>query len=166
MVCESYQELDNKFKQVDVLILVLVEDGLRDSGRTSFCRKNRDVLILVLVEDGLREWLAQFSALDFIVLILVLVEDGLRELQKTMKVICRGSLNPCFSGRWSARNFITMDRNRVQGLNPCFSGRWSARPGKRKRAVILLHCLNPCFSGRWSARQSVRLQSKRKLKRS
>ncbi len=88
------------------------------------------------------------------VLILVLVEDGLEENFKKMscKINKNGSLNPCFSGRWSRRTFgkISLVLEDVS-LNPCFSGRWSRS---------LIHCLNkyanivlslnPCFSGRWS----------------
>ena len=39
---------------VAVLILVLVEDGLRDHSITTLNTHNYGVLILVLVEDGLR----------------------------------------------------------------------------------------------------------------
>ncbi len=62
-----------------VLILVLVEDGLRGLIRLVF-EKEKLVLILVLVEDGLREgdcWIYKNAHVS--VLILVLVEDGLRE---------------------------------------------------------------------------------------
>ena len=36
-------------------------------------------------------------------------------------------LNPCFSGRWSARRRRSGSATRFLSLNPCFSGRWSAR---------------------------------------
>ena len=71
-------------KQV-VLILVLVEDGLRAirSGSADFGAA--EVLILVLVEDGLRvnKWML-FLIVFCLVLILVLVEDGLRGLAKNI----------------------------------------------------------------------------------
>ena len=88
-----------------------------------------------------------------------------------------GSLNPCYSGRWSRRHqpkysevFTTLS------LNPCYSGRWSRRAMKIaylehdwtvlilviavdglgvKPIILLLRqywSLNPCYSGRWSRR--------------
>ena len=62
----------------DVLILILVEDGLREY------HKHQDgtqkyVLILVVVEDGLREYHKHQDGTQKYVLILVVVEDGLRE---------------------------------------------------------------------------------------
>ena len=62
-----------------VLILVLVEDGLRAVEIITLERDGDDVLILVLVEDGLRVLLLWQQELYRNVLILVLVEDGLRE---------------------------------------------------------------------------------------
>ncbi len=64
--------------EVNVLILVLVEDGLGVSNNMIILRQKEYVLILVLVEDGLGVgciWDDQDTVL--IVLILVLVEDGL-----------------------------------------------------------------------------------------
>ena len=56
MVSESNaNKIGSKVKTYEaVLILVLVEDGLRE---VNYClgHLNRDVLILVLVEDGLRD---------------------------------------------------------------------------------------------------------------
>ena len=86
-----------------VLILVVVEDGLRAFIRVSRCLLSHAslnpcccgrwsqrssnlmmvlyrlflVLILVVVEDGLRDLLSEIEKLNF-VLILVVVEDGLR----------------------------------------------------------------------------------------
>ena len=48
----------------DVLILVLVEDGLRDSTKWKIHSRFRVVLILVLVEDGLRKYLDEFAQND------------------------------------------------------------------------------------------------------
>ena len=61
------------------LILVLVEDGLRDNV-LNYSIKPVKVLILVVVEDGLREATNDeiLSNVNY-VLILVVVEDGLRE---------------------------------------------------------------------------------------
>ena len=69
-----------------------------------------NVLILVLVEDGLgefNEW--KLKELDELVLILVLVEDGLGVLKKQEQRITffTSSLNPCFGGRWSRRGSDT-----------------------------------------------------------
>ena len=63
-----------------VLILVLVEDGLRVF-RGVHKRPQPAVLILVLVEDGLRALVFAITLNVFNVLILVLVEDGLRGLK-------------------------------------------------------------------------------------
>ena len=43
----------------NVLILVLVEDGLREKKKKAFLDYYNEVLILVLVEDGLRVYLAR-----------------------------------------------------------------------------------------------------------
>ena len=48
-------------KTLDVLILVVVEDGLRDNAQKNFNNMARSVLILVVVEDGLREKLEQYA---------------------------------------------------------------------------------------------------------
>ena len=62
-----------------------------------------EVLILVLVEDGLRECISKMDmSLGSWVLILVLVEDGLRVVMraggKKFMPLC---LNPCSCGGWS-----------------------------------------------------------------
>ena len=68
-----------------VLILVLVEDGLREQS-LFYLNNVLKVLILVLVEDGLREKvvIVQEVSQDG-VLILVLVEDGLRGFLKLLE---------------------------------------------------------------------------------
>ena len=81
MVCEMSNNKNVSFLEVMVLILVLVEDGLRVFISSNEGSKNRCVLILVLVEDGLREKL-------------------LLGLNRNAK-----RLNPCFNGRWSARSY-------------------------------------------------------------
>ena len=62
----------------DVLILVLVEDGLRVVFPSMEDALVKWVLILVLVEDGLRVCHSVSQGGICLVLILVLVEDGLR----------------------------------------------------------------------------------------
>ena len=63
----------------DVLILVVVEDGLRHFVISCTTNHHRRVLILVVVEDGLRRRSGQSPVrLGACVLILVVVEDGLR----------------------------------------------------------------------------------------
>ena len=62
-----------------------------------------DVLILVLVEDGLREDFAEENDPDYNVLILVLVEDGLREAIEVIIYGRNDCLNPCSCGGWSQR---------------------------------------------------------------
>ena len=51
MVCECYEE-SRDVNELMVLILVLMEDGLRD--RVESSKQLTIVLILVLMEDGLR----------------------------------------------------------------------------------------------------------------
>ena len=46
----------------------------------------------------------RFQDADALVLILVLVEDGLRDYKAHKCDLLLDSLNPCFSGRWSARD--------------------------------------------------------------
>ena len=61
-------------------------------------------LILVVVEDGLRDYI-NFApkALIAQALILVVVEDGLRESWKSQNISIVPGLNPCCCGRWSQR---------------------------------------------------------------
>ena len=87
-----------------VLILVVVEDGLREVRTIETKAFARRVLILVVVEDGLRVWQSCHERTPSTsVLILVVVEDGLRgENCWSMNVLQYG-LNPCCCGRWSQR---------------------------------------------------------------
>ena len=68
--------------------------------------KQKDVLILVLVEDGLGGTQTQIFGAEEGVLILVLVEDGLGVLEKLPEETKLIRLNPCFSGGWSRRHTI------------------------------------------------------------
>ena len=62
-----------------VLILVVMEDGLRGGHCKDIQAGEPDVLILVVMEDGLREMVKKLLAdLHDGVLILVVMEDGLR----------------------------------------------------------------------------------------
>ena len=106
-----------------------MEDGLREFSSAQLSANNQNVLILVLMEDGLRgivtstvtrnltslnpcfngRWSASNLLIidkesGSIVLILVLMEDGLRAGKLLGLIHDIGkSLNPCFNGRWSAR---------------------------------------------------------------
>ena len=83
------------------------------------------VLILVLVEDGLRA-LSKRNGEPHHVLILVLVEDGLREMLKdVVEIRVRYCLNPCSCGRWSQRFASIAISAQTNCLNPCSCGRWS-----------------------------------------
>ncbi len=77
----------------------------------------------MVCEDVLKKGIQYFSD----VLILVLVEDGLRD-----------------PGSWHREAVFC-------SLNPCFSGRWSASIRENRGFLFIPSCLNPCFSGRWSA---------------
>ena len=65
--------------------------------------KFREVLILVVMEDGLREFWLLHEEGQGGVLILVVMEDGLRVLVLLNKWMLFLSLNPCCYGRWSQR---------------------------------------------------------------
>ena len=88
---------------------------------------DRRVLILVLVEDGFRESSGIYTKCAISVLILVLVEDGFRGLQNQQRSKSWGGLNPCSCGRWlqSLQNGLT--KANVKCLNPCSCGRWLQR---------------------------------------
>ena len=80
---DALRDLENVIsKEVfGVLILVLMEDALREECYKSYRSTDYCVLILVLMEDALRE--SNFYSvveIAIIVLILVLMEDALREL--------------------------------------------------------------------------------------
>ena len=115
------------------------------------------VLILVVVEDGLRGSIVEGSVKKFTaVLILVVVEDGLRAHQWHCKYH-QMRLNPCCCGRWSQRGrnkwwLVIAD---ICSLNPCCCGRWSQRCQKVFLQVLHGKCLNPCCCGRWSQSISV-----------
>ncbi len=78
MVCEQFFS-DGMLYAFRVLILVLMEDGLREFQSNWVWNQLQFVLILVLMEDGLRAF------------------RGFDDQQEDIK-----SLNPCFNGRWSA----------------------------------------------------------------
>ena len=87
---------------VNVLILVLMEDTLRDLIHKYYNKDLVCVLILVLMEDTLRVINEKDKTKKDKVLILVLMEDTLRDLNKNLKIKFQ-SLNPCFNGRYSQR---------------------------------------------------------------
>ena len=101
MVSEGLAQIFTKDSWT-VLILVLVEDGLREELSGLSPHKWDSVLILVLVEDGLRGCLP-CSGGRTCVLILVLVEDGLRVTRNELERQFPMSLNPCSCGGWSQR---------------------------------------------------------------
>ena len=78
-----------------------MEDGLVLVSMQANQLDEMDVLILVVVEDGLVPGLKFIFTDDTSVLILVVVEDGLvRTLSWTLQRLTE-RLNPCCSGRWS-----------------------------------------------------------------
>ena len=76
--------------------------------KAMFTESEKDVLILFLVEDGLREYHKHQDGTQKYVLILVVVEDGLRGYQIGGHNPLERCLNPCCCGRWSQR-FITLN---------------------------------------------------------
>ena len=100
---EFYKWCDNE-TQTNVLILVVVEDGLGELNFISGYSFTPEVLILVVVEDGLGEYKGGFKW-----------------------VSTADCLNPCCSGRWSRSYRYDCLRCSPISLNPCCSGRWSRR---------------------------------------
>ena len=78
MLCEDYFYVEVEGSEM-VLILVLMEDALRDSETIMVECYNSTVLILVLMEDALRELPRSGRSHVLFVLILVLMEDALRD---------------------------------------------------------------------------------------
>ena len=85
-----------------------------------------DVLILIVMEDGLVRYSLFFrSMLHHQVLILIIVEDGLvQQLEDQLKELNK-SLNPYCNGRWSRTGSSTLIQVFQLCLNPYCSGRWS-----------------------------------------
>ncbi len=100
MVSYMNQEIQNKF-YVEVLILIVVEDGLVQKLFDEVEEDNEAVLILIVVEDGL--------------VLITLDPDG--------RKMC--SLNPYCSGRWSRTLTDDAWKQMQTRLNPYCSGRWS-----------------------------------------
>ena len=94
-------EVDVTEEALEVLILIVVEDGLVQIDGEEMT-SDGVVLILIVVEDGLvRLRSLRLVQLRYWVLILIVVEDGL-VLHKTLSsVLSCPSLNPYCSGRWS-----------------------------------------------------------------
>ena len=59
------------------------------------------------------------------------------------------SLNPCFVGMWSFREFARAALSLCCCLNPCFVGMWSFSM-EIDAAMLPTLGLNPCFVGMWS----------------
>ena len=87
---------------------------------------------------------------NLFVLILVLMEDTLGGIIIKHSER-RGSLNPCFNGRYSRRKITFPVWNIEMSLNPCFNGRYSRRASNKVQGNFILS-LNPCFNGRYSRR--------------
>ena len=130
MVCERLGDEESPYT-FRVLILVLMEDGLREvkiqsvafcaeglnpcfNGRwsASLPEKDYDNVVYSRLNPCFNgRWSARFpdgnvrKSLCF-VLILVLMEDGLRGPHDCYMRLIYISLNPCFNGRWSARRDV------------------------------------------------------------
>ena len=72
----------------------------------SYKRNSNEVLILVVVDDGLVQPDAEYLNYKVVaVLILVVVDDGLVLGNYSIVGALRESLNPCCSGRWSRTDY-------------------------------------------------------------
>ena len=91
-----------------------------------------DVLILVLVEDGLRAFVVRDNnPRNLTVLILVLVEDGLRETHFQIITGKERRLNPCSCGGWSQSLIKDAIIELKNCLNPCSCGGWSQSSNRK-----------------------------------
>ena len=77
-----------------------MEDTLRGVKFSIYGTCSKEVLILVLMEDTLRDKVMN-AMNNFTVLILVLMEDTLRVIKIKNKMEKFSGLNPCFNGRYS-----------------------------------------------------------------
>ena len=136
----------------EVLILVLMEDALRESQTGSFgdgCNSlnpcsngrcsarfinqpnNNKTMSLNPCSNGRCSASEQYEDASIHVdhvLILVLMEDALREVYSASEAVIFRSLNPCSNGRCSAsRRTGEKEVRRPFCLNPCSNGRCSAR---------------------------------------
>ncbi len=95
----------------------------------------------------------QRVSLVLMVLILLFLECGLRlYVVKFHYSEVSDSLNPTFSGMWSATPLVRTDYGEeCDCLNPTFSGMWSATSGLSYASRKPSNSLNPTFSGMWSA---------------
>ena len=100
-----------------------------------------EVLILVVMEDGLVHNVKANITAVTLVLILVVMEDGLVQVEAIGLANALASLNPCCNGRWSRTRPIVATRGVSQGsLNPCCNGRWSRteRENNMNKNIIVL----------------------------
>ena len=133
-----------------------------------------EVLILVLVEDGLGGFFSNQAVQKRICLNPCFSGGWSRRDPKSTLAPKLNCLNPCFSGGWSRRYATCGDTTDMLCLNPCFSGGWSRRKdlmvGLNSNGKVLIlvlvedglgemeitlmrapeYGLNPCFSGGWS----------------
>ena len=105
-----------------------MEDGLGVEDAQHQSMTVEEVLILVLVEDGLgvrKEF--RPGVIDFWCLNPCFSGGWSRSMdEKLYESLLDLSLNPCFSGGWSRRANLTFNKTwTVERLNPCFSGGWS-----------------------------------------
>ena len=108
------------------------------------CWETQQVLILIVVEDGLvQAWKQMQSRQEGGVLILIVVEDGLVHSQFIATKFADMSLNPYCSGRWSRTLQHLLCLLSQMSLNPYCSGRWSrtgysVRVGRELKSVLIL----------------------------
>ena len=119
-------------KQATVLILVLMEDTLREPTFTVVITAYFIVLILVLMEDTLRV-LKNIATKVTAVLILVLMEDTLREERKPglRSLISKVLILVLMEDTLRAFSIIPVSEEMIR-LNPCFNGRYSQRQREQR----------------------------------
>ena len=101
----SYNDKSLTIATDEVLILIVVEDGLV---LLEYCPKgfkDIEVLILIVVEDGLVQRLGRTKQAVIAVLILIVVEDGLVRFEPSSGEYGGSRLNPYCSGRWSRTSY-------------------------------------------------------------
>ena len=96
---------------VEVLILVVVDNGLVPTMANVTINGLDGVLILVVVDNGLVLSARQIAdATERTVLILVVVDNGLVLDTAVFKLVNNLSLNPCCSGQWSRTVCLILEK--------------------------------------------------------
>ena len=123
----SWEDLGFQVTSKEVLILVVMEDALREKPSITSIGK-WEVLILVVMEDALRESWKNYLKWFWPVLILVVMEDALRDGQQQEQQQVKTVVLILVVMEDALREkYYFFNKTSIYGLNPCCNGRCSAR---------------------------------------